>query len=207
MHYQLCVSSGTDSEKQVTSLRPTLTHTVIRLAYLWKTSRNSQAERNCGNGQKPLTSVFSVVLVPRLTVSYAQKSYGIDISEAEAARFRTMLTEHVYPELTIYLRSNKDRETVVTPTERIRPTLTTPKLETRRSRELPADGCKLAMWKLLKAGYRMVGFVHDEFVIEPSRLADCTSAVVHIKSNCIESMQRLTGDIPITTENALTERW
>ena len=36
-------------------------------------------------------------------VTYAKQSYGVTITQAEAAEFRTKLTEEVYPELKIYL--------------------------------------------------------------------------------------------------------
>ena len=72
---------------------------------------------------------------------------------------------------------------------------------------LAADGCKLAMWELLKAGYRVVAFVHDEFVIEIPRLDDWTAAAKDIERICCQAMQPLVGDIPVTCEYALMERW
>ena len=72
---------------------------------------------------------------------------------------------------------------------------------------LAADGAKLAMWELLKAGYRIVGFVHDEFLIELSVLDDCTAEAVKIEHICCEAMQRLVGDIPVRCEYALMDRW
>ena len=156
---------------------------------------------------KAINFGFSGGLGSKTLVSCAKQSYGVDLSEAEATKFRTVLTEQVYPELKIYLRSNKGRKTVVTPTGRIRANVSYTQARNTPFPGLAADGYKLAMWELLKEGYRMVGFVHDEFVVELGNLAGCTAAAAHIESICIESMQRLTGDIPITTEYALTSRW
>ena len=72
---------------------------------------------------------------------------------------------------------------------------------------LAADGCKLAMWNLLKAGHRVAAFVHDEFLIEIPRLDDWTAAAKDIERICCQAMQPLVGDIPVTCEYALMERW
>lgn len=72
---------------------------------------------------------------------------------------------------------------------------------------LAADGCKLALWNLTKAGYRVVAFIHDEFVIELNRLADFDLAAAEIPRICSESMQPFVPGIPVPCEFALTERW
>ena len=72
---------------------------------------------------------------------------------------------------------------------------------------LASDGCKLAMWELLKAGYRLVGFVHDEFIMKLSVLDDCTAHAKRIEQICIDAMQTLVGDIPVKCEYALARRW
>jgi DNA polymerase I-like protein with 3'-5' exonuclease and polymerase domains len=72
---------------------------------------------------------------------------------------------------------------------------------------LAADGAKLAMWQLLLAGYRVVAFIHDEFVIEVPADADHTREAERINTICCSSMQRLVGDIPIACEYSLADRW
>jgi DNA polymerase I-like protein with 3'-5' exonuclease and polymerase domains len=72
---------------------------------------------------------------------------------------------------------------------------------------LAADGAKLAMWQLLLAGYRVVAFVHDEFVIELPRDADHTREAERVNSICCGSMQQLLGDIPVACEYSLADRW
>jgi DNA polymerase I-like protein with 3'-5' exonuclease and polymerase domains len=72
---------------------------------------------------------------------------------------------------------------------------------------LAADGAKLAMWQLLLAGYRVVAFVHDEFVIELPVDADHAAQAQHIDHICCQAMQQLVGDIPIACEYALADRW
>ena len=72
---------------------------------------------------------------------------------------------------------------------------------------LAGDGAKLAMWELLKAGYDLVGFIHDEFLIELSLFEDCTAHAKRIERICIDAMQILVGDIPVKCEYALARRW
>jgi len=223
-------------------------------------------------------------------VSYAKQSYGVDITQTEAAEFRTRLTEEVYPELTLYLSEDSAtvlagtlqadvlqvrqfwpqpyhygmlkkvtegtpykadgkpyaeqtvqrtwqqleqvnrnpqltaaitaRDTsdssplrqlmfapVTTPTGRIRGNVSFTAARNTPFQGLAADGAKLAMWELLKAGYQVVAFVHDEFVIELSKLDDCTAQAQRIERICCQAMQQLVGDIPVTAEYALAERW
>ena len=223
-------------------------------------------------------------------VSYAKQSYGVDITESEAADFRTKLTEEVYPELKLYLSEDSAtvlaatlqadvlqvrqywpqpyhygmlkkitegnpykadgkpyaeqtvqrtwqqleqvnrnaqltsaitaRDTsddsplrqlmftpVTTPTGRIRGNVSFTAARNTPFQGLAADGAKLAMWELLKAGYRVVAFIHDEFIIELSKLDDCTAEAKRIERICCDTMQQLVGDIPVTAEYALAERW
>lgn len=72
---------------------------------------------------------------------------------------------------------------------------------------LAADGCKAAMWNLTRAGYRIVAFLHDEFIIELSRLDNIDQAAAEIETICQESMQPFAPGIPVPCEYALSERW
>jgi DNA polymerase I-like protein with 3'-5' exonuclease and polymerase domains len=72
---------------------------------------------------------------------------------------------------------------------------------------LAADGAKLAMWNLIKAGYRVVAFVHDEFVIELNKIDYVDQAVEEIPQICSESMQPFVPGIPVSCEFALTRCW
>jgi DNA polymerase I-like protein with 3'-5' exonuclease and polymerase domains len=63
------------------------------------------------------------------------------------------------------------------------------------------------MWELVKAGYRIAAFVHDEFVIELPAQADHTAAAQQVEHICCSAMQQLLGDIPVSCEYALADRW
>lgn len=63
------------------------------------------------------------------------------------------------------------------------------------------------MWKLIQAGYRIVAFIHDEFIIELSKLDNINQAAAEIENICKQSMQPFVPGIPVECEYALTQRW
>jgi len=72
---------------------------------------------------------------------------------------------------------------------------------------LAADGNKLALFRLLRAGYRVCGFIHDEMLVLIPDGVDYDSAVARVQQILQESMQELTPSIPIKTEYLLADRW
>jgi hypothetical protein len=75
---------------------------------------------------------------------------------------------------------------------------------------LAADGAALALFELIKQGFRVVGFVHDEILVE---LPDEGGYVSEAKVRQVEEIMCrkmesvLVGDIPVACESALSERW
>ena len=141
--------------------------------------------------------------------SYAKHSYGVQMTVDQAAKFRTMLTEKVYPELGQYLGTNyiEPQDTVSTLTGRVRSGVSFTMARNTPFSGLAADGAKLALWDLLRAGYRVVAFVHDEFIIELPADADHTVLADHVEQICCRAMQQLVGTIPIECEYTLVDRW
>lgn len=72
---------------------------------------------------------------------------------------------------------------------------------------LAADGCKQALWNLTKSGYRVIAFVHDEFVIELPEADQYTEVAADINRICCESMEQFVPGIPVTSEYAISRRW
>lgn len=72
---------------------------------------------------------------------------------------------------------------------------------------LAADGAKLAMWNLLYHQFKLIGFIHDEILIEIPRDSNLDEKTKLIESIVCESMQQLTGSIPISCEYSLSEVW
>lgn len=72
---------------------------------------------------------------------------------------------------------------------------------------LAADGAKLALFRLLQAGYRLCGFIHDEVLVLIQDGTDYDAAVREVQTILADSMQELTPAIPIATEFFLADRW
>jgi hypothetical protein len=74
---------------------------------------------------------------------------------------------------------------------------------------LAADGAKLALWNLYLLGYTVVGFIHDEILLEipetPSGTYDEPAA--EIKEVMIQSMRELTGPIPVGVQLSVSKVW
>jgi DNA polymerase I-like protein with 3'-5' exonuclease and polymerase domains len=75
---------------------------------------------------------------------------------------------------------------------------------------LAADGAKLALWRLVKEGYRIINFVHDEINFEiPEHgdgWADKKEVEYLLKTMC-EEMGKVTFGIPIKGEYSVTRDW
>jgi hypothetical protein len=72
---------------------------------------------------------------------------------------------------------------------------------------LAADGAKLAMWLLWREGYRIVNFVHDEFLIEVPQDSDLKAAAEEIRRLMIQGMREVVPDVRIDVSYAATNRW
>ncbi|MBP7653426.1 hypothetical protein KA977_08390 [Candidatus Dependentiae bacterium] len=73
---------------------------------------------------------------------------------------------------------------------------------------LAADGAKIALYNLIKRGYRGVAFIHDEVIVElPIENCNHKFEAENISKIMIESMGIVCPDVRIKTEYALMRRW
>jgi DNA polymerase I-like protein with 3'-5' exonuclease and polymerase domains len=75
---------------------------------------------------------------------------------------------------------------------------------------LAADGAALALFALVKEGFRVVGFVHDEILVELSDEGGYVSEekVQRVREiMCHQMAEVMVGDIPVNCESALSRRW
>jgi len=75
---------------------------------------------------------------------------------------------------------------------------------------LAADGAALALFELIKEGFRVIGFVHDEILIElPDEGGFVSEAKVRRVREimCGKMAEVQVGDIPVGCEAALSGRW
>jgi hypothetical protein len=72
---------------------------------------------------------------------------------------------------------------------------------------LAADGAKVALWLLWRAGYRIVNFVHDEVLIEIPTNSDWAAHANRIRALMIQGMRQVVPDVRIEVEFAASDRW
>jgi hypothetical protein len=73
---------------------------------------------------------------------------------------------------------------------------------------LAADGAKLACLELVRHGYRLVAFIHDEFLIELPEHADHTAEAERVRKTVCGAMSRVVfGMVPVRAEYALSSCW
>jgi hypothetical protein len=99
---------------------------------------------------------------------------------------------------------------VVTLTGRVRGRVSYSQCRNTPFQGLAADGAKIAMWRLVRAGFRVVGFVHDEVLIElPDEGGYVSLGVVERVEAilCEEMASVLFGGIPVACEAVLSTCW
>ena len=72
---------------------------------------------------------------------------------------------------------------------------------------LAADGAKLALWRLWRAGYRIVNFIHDEVLIEVAEESDLLQHGETIRQIMIQAMQEVVPDVRIDVGYTASRRW
>lgn len=72
---------------------------------------------------------------------------------------------------------------------------------------LAADGAKLALWKLWRAGYRIVNFVHDEVLIEIPKGTNLSLHAEIIRHLMIDGMKIVVPDLRIDVQYAASNMW
>lgn len=148
---------------------------------------------------------------PRFT-TYA-RGYGVELDEAYAREIRNAWMR-AFPEMDRHLQPTpmvssryRDRFQVATLTGRLRVNCTFCAACNSEFQGLAADCSKLAGWRLLKEGYFLVAFIHDEFIAELPIDEHLTARAKYMAQVMVEEMQKLTPDVKVKAEPALMRRW
>ena len=127
-----------------------------------------------------------------LAISCRNPKWASQLQTREAGQLLTMLCD----------------ETAVMPTGRIRAGIGYTEARNTPFQGLAADGAKIACFKLLHAGYRLVAFIHDEFVIELPIGADHAAEAKRIETIVCESMFGVVNQsVPVSAGYALSTCW
>jgi DNA polymerase I-like protein with 3'-5' exonuclease and polymerase domains len=70
-----------------------------------------------------------------------------------------------------------------------------------------SDGAKLALYRLWRAGFTVVAFIHDEVVVEVNAAADLAATKAAIDAILVGAMKEICPDILIEVEGSFRRRW
>jgi DNA polymerase-1 len=185
-----------------------------------KENDHRPAEKKEGVDFRALAKVpnfgFPGGLGPEKLTIFARQNYGVQITVDEAAQLKRLWLE-AFPEMTQHLRPPEDRDYGDGQTWYVAQTI-----NGRRAAKstynascnyvfqgLVADGAKLAAWRLYVAGFKVVNFVHDEFIVElsgqnPQQLQENCRTIEHIM---LEAMRVFIPQVLVKAEGALMVRW
>lgn len=129
--------------------------------------------------------------------------YGLKITKDEAQNMRKAWFD-AFPEMKGYL--NGEQGYVWTRTGRLRNNTTFCAEKNTPFQGLAADGAKLALYNLMDAGFKIVGFVHDEIITEvpENQAKQLTNAQEKIM---IDSMKVVVPDVKIGVETTISNRY
>lgn len=72
---------------------------------------------------------------------------------------------------------------------------------------LGCDIGKLAMYKMVREGFRVCGFIHDEFLIEIPKDVGSSERTNRAEAICREAMTEIPRDMRPEVESAVGPRW
>jgi hypothetical protein len=96
---------------------------------------------------------------------------------------------------------------VFTLTGRLRAAASYPARHNNVFQGLASDGAKLALWKLWRAGYRIVNFVHDEFLIEVPDGPELEEHDREITRLMVAGMTEVVPDVVVKVESVAARAW
>ena len=99
------------------------------------------------------------------------------------------------------------RDSVFTLTGRLRAGATYTARHNTIFQGLTSDGAKLGLWRVWRAGFRVVNFIHDQLLVEVPAGGDLRTAAEQIKAEMIAGMREVIPDVAVDVDYAATSRW
>ena len=129
------------------------------------------------------------------------RGYGLTLSP-EVAQSMKDTWFNAFPEMGEYMQGEQGG--VYTLTGRYRGNTTFCSEKNTPFQGLAADGAKLALYELDKAGFRLTGFVHDEVICEfPKSMAE--EKLKEMEEIMIKAMRQVVPDVRVGVEGMLSE--
>ena len=144
-------------------------------------------------------------------LEYAKHTYGIDDLDLKTARnFKTQWLE-AFPEMNSYLSAEghayRTKAVAATVTGRLRAGCTFTQAKNFPFQGLAADGAKISLFNLITSGFRVLNYVHDEFVIELLDDGSLSERRSEAEQIMIQGMKSACPDMEIRIESEICDYW
>jgi len=131
------------------------------------------------------------------------KGYDITLTSDEAQHMKDTWFA-AFPEMKEYMQGEEGH--VWTLTGRLRADTTYCAEKNTPFQGLAADGAKIALYNLMDAGFKLVGFVHDEIITEvPENIAEKMRGLQ--EEIMVNSMSLVVPDVKISVESTISPRY
>jgi DNA polymerase-1 len=127
--------------------------------------------------------------------------YGLELTKAKAQEMKDVWFD-AFPEMRDYMKNEIGE--IFTLTGRKRGNTTFCAEKNTPFQGLAADGAKLAMYNLDKAGFKVVGFVHDEIICQVPKDKSAEMLLIQEKI-MIDSMKEVVPDVAVGVESAISD--
>jgi DNA polymerase-1 len=131
--------------------------------------------------------------------------YGIELDVKRAKKVKQVWAS-TYPEMKRFWSLPNYEAAPITRTGRVRANTRYTNFLNTFFQGLGADGAKIALYELEKQGMRVVGFVHDEVIIEVND-QDLEKGKEILEKTMIESMRKVVPDVKISVESTFSKRY
>ena len=129
------------------------------------------------------------------------KGYGLNLTETEARAMKNSWFD-AFPETREYMRDEKGFVFTLTGRKRGRTTYCAEKNTPFQG--LASDGAKIALYNLVRQGFKVVGFVHDEIITEVAN-KEAPRLLKVQEQTMIDGMKQVCPDVLIGVESAISE--
>lgn len=134
------------------------------------------------------------------------RGYKVPMTEEKAIAIKQAYAKS-YPEISKHFWNVPRNATdVYTLTGRLRANCTYTAYLNTKFQGLCADGAKLALYEVDKAGYNTVAFIHDQLVVE-CPIAEAEEGLKTIGDIMVSAMKKVIPDVKISVEGEIRDRW
>lgn len=144
-------------------------------------------------------------------LEYAKHTYGIDDLDLKTAKDFKVQWLEAFPEMNSYLSAQghayRTKAISATITGRLRAGCTFTQAKNFPFQGLAADGAKISLFNLITSDFRVLNYVHDEFVIElldDEFLIERRSEAEHIM---VQGMRAVCPNVEIRIESEICDYW